>query len=125
MNSIEQKCTKNTEVIKPKFVCDICDYKCSDSSNYKKHISTKKHKSRLFEQPVNTVDQTATKSTDYQCKNCSKAYKNRNGLWYHKQKCVKEKVNIYNKEDISLLINENKDFKNIILDLVKSNTDFQ
>jgi hypothetical protein len=119
MNILEQKTTESTVVL----VCKICDYKCSDSSNFKKHNNTKKHKTRVCEQNVNPTD---TKNTEivHSCKNCNKVYKNRNGLWYHKQKCVKEPVDIYIK-NINILISENKDFKNIILDLVKSNTDLQ
>ena len=131
MNILEQKSTKTTTTNKPELSCDSCNYKCSDSSNFKKHINTKKHKSLIYEHPVNTIESEHTKTTKnaYVCKNCNKTYKNRNGLWYHKQKCVKEPVeNIYNKNGndmINLLINEHKDFKNIILDLVKSNTDLQ
>jgi len=125
MNIYEQKSTKTTETIKSDFFCEVCDYKCCDSSNFKKHTNTKRHKTRAFEQNVNTFEPNHTKSTMYECKNCNKIYKNRNGLWYHKQKCTKETVNIYNKHDINVLINENKDFKNIIVELVKSNTDLQ
>jgi hypothetical protein len=130
MNIFEQKNTKSTSVTKPELICIICDYKCSDASNYKKHINTKKHKTKDFERLLNTSEQKDTKNTLYACKICNKTYKNRNGLWYHKQKCIKEPVELYKKnndkdEVINLLINENKDFKNIILDLVKSNTDLQ
>ena len=125
MNICEQKNTETTKTIRNNFVCELCNYICSDSSNFKKHNNTKKHKTRIFEQNLNTNEPIDTKNTDHVCKNCNKVYKNRNGLWYHSKKCIKEVVELYNKNDINLIINENKDFKNIILNLVKSNTDMQ
>jgi hypothetical protein len=131
MNIYEQKSTETTMVTKTELMCEICNYKCSDSSNFKKHINTKKHKTRICEQKINTDEQNYTKTTEnvHICKICNKVYKNRNGLWYHKKKCIKEPVeNIYNKNGndvIELLIHEHKDFKNIILELVKSNVNLQ
>ena len=98
------------------FVCAICNYICYDSSNFKKHNNTKKHKTAILEQKMNT---------GHVCKKCNKVYKNRNGLWYHNKKCIKEVVELYNENDINSIINENKDLKDIILNLVKSNTDLQ
>ncbi len=141
MTEIEPKTTKTTSCQKPIFTCDICDYMCSDVSNFKKHEKTKKHKSRIFEQTKNTIESVNTKTTEnlHECKKCNKIYKNRNGLWYHKQKCIKEPNDIYikndkdvinviineNKKVLNVLLDENKDFKNIIIDLMKSNTDLQ
>jgi hypothetical protein len=85
-------------------------------------------------------------SIENKCNNCGKNYKDRSGLWKHKKKCktVEEEDNIkiqtesINTSNISgasvndasnniieLLINENKDFKNIILELVKTNNELQ
>jgi hypothetical protein len=80
-----------------------------------------------------------TKSSTFKfgCDLCSKTYKERTGLWRHKKTCVYEAppppapplVPIssgYIKDPIiEILINENKDFKNIILELVKNNGDLQ
>jgi hypothetical protein len=54
-------------------------------------------------------------------------YKVRNSLWYHEQKCKETpEQSIEEKPDIvDLLINENKEFKNVIIDLMKSNHDLQ
>jgi hypothetical protein len=101
--------------------CEICSYTCADASNFKKHINTEKHKTRVSEQIVN---KSSCDENNYKCKICNKGYKNRNGLWYHNKKCKKEPIES-DKDVINLLINETKDFKNIILDLVKSNTELQ
>ena len=135
MNIIEQKVPETTSSAKKEHVCEICDYKCCDKSNYKKHCETNRHKKRVFEQQLNVSEHDSTETTSastsdvYKCKNCTKIYKNRNGLWYHKKKCTQPQPQPQPqppKEDIiEVLLNENKDFKNIILELVKNNGDLQ
>ena len=109
-----------------KFVCDICDYKCSKNSEFIKHLMTAKH--------IGNASGNAKISTAfYQCKYCVKNYKSRKGLWSHNKKCVISpndiETHIDNTEQkdkiIELLIKENSDFKNIVLDMVKSNGDLQ
>ena len=36
--------TKNSPKLAKNFYCEKCDYKCSKESDYKKHLSTRKHK---------------------------------------------------------------------------------
>ena len=59
----------------------------------------------------------------YACKVCSKEYKARNSLWYHEQKCgVKE--NTY----ITTIVSDEanlSNLSNIVIELIKSNTDLQ
>ena len=119
MNIFEQKTTKTTL----KFVCEICDYACCDKSNYTKHINTKKHKTRIFEQKTTeTTEPTEPIENTNVCVYCNKHYKNRNGLWYHNKKCGKQEDN---ENIMDIFIQENKDFKNIILELMKNNSDLQ
>ena len=71
-----EKITKNTN----NFECKQCDYKCFKKSEWERHINTKKHK-------INKTDDfNNKKSTKYICI-CGKIYKERTGLWKHKQKC--------------------------------------
>ena len=138
MNILEQKTTKTTFKNTQDFFCEICHYKCVDKSNFKKHFNTQKHKKRENEPKMNIIEQNSNITTEkilepfYACKVCDKKYKNRNGLWYHRQKCIGEEItdnkdNVDNLDNnaINVLIKENMDFKNIILDLVKSNGDLQ
>jgi uncharacterized protein YxeA len=95
---------------------------------------------------VTTSDEELHKKTsDYICMNCSKNYISRNGLWLHTKKCKKfeevkpqiPEANISganiseatisdaSSNIIQLLIKESSEFKNIILEMVKSNTDIQ
>jgi hypothetical protein len=60
------------------FNCDICNFTTSRHTNWERHIMTRKH-------------QIATKGNIHAapltCEFCNKEYKNRTGLWRHKQKC--------------------------------------
>ena len=134
MNIIEQKTTKTTATIKSGINCEVCDYICSDVSNFKKHTNTKKHKTRVYEQ-FNEQKNTETTEKIHSCKICNKVYKNRNGLWYHKKKCVKEpsdsKVNnntskLYINNSENMIVNsEVANLSKIVIELIKSNTDLQ
>jgi hypothetical protein len=66
------------------FVCEMCDFKCSKESNYKKHIETIKHK---------MVTESNKKTplggqTSFRCI-CGNEYKYRPGLSKHKRTCPK------------------------------------
>jgi hypothetical protein len=110
------------------FICETCDFKCCKKSNYDKHISTTKHKNLTNPNPSNN------KNADKQniC-NCGKIYKHSSTLSAHKKTCVIIEPPII--EDQGLiktlidenkeLINDNKDFKNLILEMMKNNTDLQ
>ena len=56
-----------------------CDYKCSKESDYKKHLSTRKHK-------METNGNKTRQNSPYICE-CGIEYKTRSGLFKHKQKC--------------------------------------
>ena len=118
---------KNAE----KYKCVSCDFECCKKSNYDAHLLTSKHKNRTnsnnLEQKNADID---SKDNLFYCKNCNKCYKARNSLWYHEKKCnqqvnnIKEDDDIVNSKDelIKYLINENKEFKNLILEIVKKDT---
>ena len=104
-----------------KFMCNICDYGCRKESDYKKHLSTKKHKKNSS---LNANEQETLTSILFMCKKCNKTYKGRNGLWYHEQKC-----GIYKPETENTIIdsssNEIKVLTDLVLELVKINNDIQ
>ncbi len=118
-----------------KFTCISCDYGCSKESDYKKHLMTNKHNSL-----INANNQLIKKSSIFICKLCTKEYKSNVGLWKHKKKCIPEplplalplplplpkKHKLYEKEDImDVIMKENLDFKNIIIEVVKNNSELQ
>jgi hypothetical protein len=102
-----------------KFICEICDFKCSKHSNYTTHLLTAKHKKRT---KLNIFEQ---KNADpkYVCKYCEKVYKARNSLWYHENKCEKQEENKL-LDPTKFLDDENK-LISLILDVVKSNSELQ
>ena len=61
----------------------------------------------------------------FQCDNCGKEYKGRNGLWYHKQKCLNTIISINHEPDttnnelIMMLIKENSEFKSMMMKLLE------
>jgi hypothetical protein len=115
-----------------KYTCNICHFKCFKSGDYKRHISTSKHKNLTVS---NGVFGEKTIKNQYICNNCKKEYNSRNGLWKHKKSC-KNAVNTESKGDNNIFSNEttNKDefikylmeeniyFKNIVLEISKNIT---
>jgi hypothetical protein len=117
------------------FSCEICDFIASKESNYNTHLTTRKH--QILSNPINTNANVKTKT--YDCK-CGKTYKHQPTLSAHRKKCAIVKniqlnilpinnVVIDKKEEdkaiIELLIKENVEFKNIVLEIMKSNLDLQ
>ena len=68
-----------------KFECTSCDYCTSRKGNWKKHITTRKHKI------LTNTDAIATKSSKiYECE-CGRLYSHRQSLFTHKKKCTRKK----------------------------------
>jgi hypothetical protein len=124
-------------------ICNYCDYKCSKKSDYCKHLNTLKHKSRT---KLNNLEQNAEKNILisenssqklFACKFCNKAYKARNSLWYHENKCqiASEKstysnTNVTNNNHInnSPTPTPSSDIQaltGLIFEMVKSNSELQ
>jgi len=84
MTNVDKKTPKNAE----NFICEKCNFKCSKLSEWKRHISTAKHKML-----TNVNIKTPKNAKPFVCE-CGKAYKQRQGLSRHKKIC-----NILNKEE--------------------------
>ena len=67
-----------------KYICEPCDFICSNKSNYVIHISTAKHGLRT---QLNTNNAIVKKAGQFICPTCQKTYNVRNSLWYHMKKC--------------------------------------
>jgi hypothetical protein len=106
------------------FYCETCDFKCSKKGDYNRHILTPKHKfsTESTELHINT--------SNHICDNCNKIYKERSGLWRHKQKCkfIKEVIIEETKTDTAVT-KSNTDIdlsdKNLILTLIQQNNELQ
>jgi hypothetical protein len=139
--------TKNNEILPKfchKFNCDICDYHTSKKSSYESHIVSKRHKNNALAE----FDNAKFCSKKYSCDNCQKNFNDRSGLWRHKKKCEPKNSNLpycdTNLEDetniselscidftcedltdkkiIFLLLNENKEFKKMMMEVIKNGT---
>ena len=110
--------------LEKKYICEICDYKCSKKFLLKQHFLTLKHKK-------NEKQHSATPKyaqNKFACENCGKEYKQRSGLWRHKKKCI-QTTSLDIKKDNNQLIdvmktiitnfNNNNDIKNELLEQIK------
>jgi hypothetical protein len=101
---------------KDDYFCDICDYTTSRKSQYKRHLQTKKHNSKKYNQ---------IQPKRFLC-GCGKEYKHRSSLFNHKKKCCiqvgdyqvvkdNQKISIIEKEEVIL------SDKQLILKLLEKN----
>jgi hypothetical protein len=121
--------TKTSKIICIEFRCQHCDYKCFKKFNWDRHILTTKHLKSTNSNKISTkneqTEQTEQKKETHMCHACNKQYKDRTGLWRHKQKCkLKEDYEeektpdeIYElKEIMKYLMKENSEMKNMMLE---------
>ena len=112
-----------------KFYCENCDYGTSKKSSYDNHILSLKHQKSIKETEMESnVNEIMPKlcSSKFSCEKCPKEFKNRSGLWKHKQKCNNNNNNISDtssdtketetKELIQYLLKENSEFKQLMID---------
>ena len=101
--------TKSCKKVAPNFECKSCDYVTCKKSSFNNHSLSTKHiksiKVNALETFGNEIKQKIC-STKYTCEKCSKEFKNRSGLWKHKQKCVEK---IEQPEEIKLNEPSDKD----------------
>ena len=111
--------TKNSPKLSKNFICELCDYKCSKESDYKKHLATRKHLNN--DNTQNKDDEKSRKK--YICE-CGKEYNHRQGLYTHKTKCdllsypCENIIIDASKNEITLLTN-------LVFEIVKNNTELQ
>ena len=66
------------------FYCDKCDFKCSYSSDWHRHIGTRKHLTSK-DGNVPEIKITSNQPTSLNCDICNRCYKSISGLWKHKK----------------------------------------
>ena len=117
----------------PKFLCEMCNYKCSKESEWNKHLQTLKHKNVYICLPKKSPAKLVCL--------CGKQYSCKQTIYVHRKKChlnliknenldIKQEIlpepNVINtliSENKSLkdfMIEQNADFKNIILEVCKN-----
>jgi len=102
-----------------KFCCSKCDYYTSRKSQYDRHLTTDKHNlgeaSTIFNQKV------PKSSNLFNCE-CGKTYKDKSGLWRHKNKggCNMDNDVTYDDDNLSA---ETGDKDQLIMMLIKQNSE--
>ena len=76
---MEKKFQKSSK----KFYCKKCDYSSNRESQWRRHLSTTKHK---MDNMDNTLDNSKSTKRCFECV-CGKVYKYNSGLSKHKKKC--------------------------------------
>jgi len=135
---LSTKHSENSENNKINYECLFCNFKCIKKHHIIQHFNTQKHKLMKInnvEKSINNVDKI------FKC-DCGKNYKERTGLWKHKKICKQytkvftssnnniEQNEILDKDQLILmlikqnsqLIQETTDFKNIMMEVIKSGT---
>jgi hypothetical protein len=116
------------------YYCELCDYICCKKYSWNRHLLTSKH---IQETNGNNLE-TQKGQHNICCENCNKEFKTRSGLWKHSKICISDDNKIQNivvdkdkvdkdtvdKKDelIDYLMKENKEIKELILELAKKDS---
>jgi len=115
----------STEILqKPpkKFICNFCDYNTNNKKDFSKHLSTDKHKKKDKSTNFNKFQLITPKNPQiFDCK-CGKIYKERSGLWRHKQKCNKQECPELNANWVIELLKQNQELQKSLIELSKEKT---
>jgi hypothetical protein len=110
--------------------CHTCHYICSKSSEWHRHLSTRKHLA-LTNPNIECSEKSPNNTQSYECK-CGKKYRHRSTLSHHKKVCSDAQPNItaYTSQSAPQLEPTSKSSSddlqtNLILELVKQNQEFK
>ena len=109
------------------YYCKQCDYKCFKKYNWEKHLYTSKH-IRVTNGDMFVAESGKKEQKEiFTCEFCYKKYQHRQGLWRHKKICSLSNnfsTDNSDKNDklIEYLMKENKEMKDLILEIVKNGT---
>jgi hypothetical protein len=98
------------------FTCEDCDFKCYKKSEWSRHILTRKH--LILTNPNYILTSKTPDANEYECV-CGKSYKHSSSLCAHKKRCDHKKTNAETD------INDMHMLTNLVLEVVKNNTDLQ
>ncbi len=122
-----------------KHICELCYYNTCSLKDYNKHLSTQKHILNSLSTFSNIAATEKSHQTKFECKICNKEYKDRTGLWRHNKICknktdkdnlteidnLTDKNNLTDKDLIIMLINDNKDLRNLLIEQSKEKDEFK
>lgn len=98
------------------YICENCNYKSKNKSDYNIHCLTIKHKRLTNAKNTNVISENLAKN-EYTCC-CGKIYKHQSSLSKHKKLCN------YNKEEQIIECGENKDeLKSLIIKIMTDSSE--
>ena len=119
---------ENEEIEKneKKYICNLCNYKCSYLCDWNRHITTRKHiisnKKEIEKNEENEKNEGAQKLNSFSCY-CGKVYKSKSGLYKHNRTCYsntensKTKIELHDLVDlVKILVKENSDLKSMMVE---------
>ena len=112
---------KSGKKVANNFYCEKCDYTCCKLYNWKKHLVTAKHTQETNGNILETESGKKWQNEqikEFACENCDKEFKTRSGLWKHNKNCNNE-----DKNNNEILQNNENDDKELIMMLVKQNSE--
>ena len=110
------------------YYCEKCDYLCYKKYTYERHIASLKHINKM-PQKMDKNGQNGQMDKNEEQKNCKfecvcgKKYKNKSGLWKHKNKCTELSKNTENENQIVAFGEQDKSMYNLVLEVLKHNKD--
>ena len=93
------------------YECKLCNFKCSKKSNYSKHLTTLKHQRHFLDSK-----KCQKMPQDKWVCECGKSYKFDTGYYRHKKKC-----NLGQVDKISILNNDEIDYKSMLEKVMNEN----
>lgn len=119
---------KTDKQMSAKYSCETCNYYTNSCKDYNKHLLTRKHQKTI----VPIVSEVP--KIQLHCV-CGKKYKERTGLWRHKQICNKLNnrnmseepitITLPNDDILNKLTNTNKMLSSTVMELLTENRDFK
>jgi hypothetical protein len=70
-----------------KFICELCDFKSSQKSDYDRHVATLKHQTAVKWKRAETEGAVSCLESVYPCSYCNRSFTSHSGLWKHTRKC--------------------------------------
>ena len=114
----------------PKFYCEFCHFKTNNKKDYSKHLATAKHQKAQYGSILEVLENP--KTPNFKCE-CGKQFVTHGGIWKHKKHCANDNTiqisesntntiitnEIVSKNEsaiIDTIVNENKTFKEFIME---------
>jgi hypothetical protein len=119
--NIKEMSTEKNEKKRTFYSCNLCDYNTTKITDYERHLQTIKHFSNISSTTVNTKNEKKM----FTCPNCDKEYKERTGLWKHKKICINTICDDENITDIETNVKGMLNDKDLMMALIKDNSDFK